>query len=1804
MGQEVQLPDGRILEYPIEATREQIEQHAVQWAIDNPLPVVTPVLEPVVEPSLPEYRGFFEGAASAFGEGVTGVGKAFRDVATPFRSEETFQEIKAEMEKERALAAQEKRPVNFQALIDIYGKEGIGEALIRFPQFAAEAAAGSVPYMATPLAVAIAAQNIVPPIPLPWFVAGKAVIGTTAFIAASTLQFFGMNIGRQIEEGAQTKDDLDVAKAAIAAPAQAAADALLFKLFGIIGKGKGSAAAEKEARSFVGALIRGGGKGAAVEMPTEVFQQMAERWQAGLPLTGDEALAEYLEAGAAAFVVGGGIGGVTNVYQNKKAKKNLLAAAEEENKKQEEREQAATEAMMPDPDAPLLLTDQSREGQFTDRTPEQEVEAIIDESINQGAQTGLGEDIGSGAPIGPFSVSTQPNGGFAVVNGVGEIRTASFATLDEAQRAADLLTEAVPVAIETAEAEFTEEAARRALEENKIEETEATLEAARETVTPLGRFTREELPSEVSRRIDTFRLGRTALQPGAVVENDGEYTLEEISTVGKAGNKLLTDLQASRKPLTQDPDLNITISDIKGLAIQKNIKYDDPAFQTFALRTTGRAKVQNMSQVMRNGLFDQLNALPDFENETSIPVIKYPNFTTRDIINVTKAIRETADISTRRRSREELAKLSVRERKLIREQEKKAQKARRSRQKISDNLIIDALGLDREATPKFRQREIAADVRQELIRRGILDKEGKRRQVVKFTSLIEPTPAPVVKRQEFLQRLEPLRKAINERFKARKEAFPELEGVRLKANNVIDDIATGEIDPLAEGVFRYEGEAGQFVKTIRLALDAVTDPSKSDKENIEALAEVLDHEFIHAAFDAGVVTDQEKVALEKFVKTAKRPGTDQTYYEEQKDDPNLEGTPDEIVVEEAVAEAFRDYAAGRRVFPPKTRGIFRKIMEFFKLLRQSAADVNILTGNEIFEKLDYGVSADMQQTRPNTSTAQKMRPADIANTGGRRERLPDFPPEQKFSRKRSRKKPTPVGESPFPAPPQEEIDARLGRKAKRTDVVGAPVSTGPRNKRKEIIGDNGQVVAVIGKMTFDDWINQTEGRISDAEIDAARQWYPEAAKAYQKYFGKDWMNFLAAWLMANQQASPSTAAMNAVRSREQALTQAAQAPVSQEVKAGLAANKLFNFWMAMEAGGELPSGGAQKLYDFVDAGLLKETRSWMGDDVRGGAPAVSDVHSLRDTGFVDKLYQKFLKENYGVRVETDLSGSPGENQYERSGDFLRALSDYLNDINYKGGGWTPSQVQSVGWMATTKFLGKPGQTAEDSILFNIRNLPFEVAFGDGSPYSETFVDYYQLPAVGQKEVTERAAEAATDFARDVTGIAEINRIHATGGWMDDTINPNMTEQVVASPEAMTDMASIIGFLLEQTGMLSYRVLPRQTSKSKLALKIRPTDVSKDLLNNDTNMSILWDKLRKADLATTKKAANKLAKDRKAGVADARLDEADTLIKGYTSTIDENGNSAMLILLDGRGKTLASRLGPDGDVIDAISAISEEIGFDLDVEGSFYESEFIGNDYTQEKTGGSYIQRIDQRYGPAVAERVKNFKRSELEPLLEDSIISARLKYGDRQRFSRRRTEPAEERPVQDSGSLSRSERQLQAQDRSGATAQEEERVEGLPASYNIPGTGPVPTEPFAPARQAARDYGQTVGRSIPELVGNYVYESVDGERATRIAQAYEDMPNTPEDSFTQAAYDALAEEVMTQYDFIKDTGLEVEFYPSDADPYAASPREMIEDVKQNNHMYVFPTDAGYGMDGVAAEEVANNPMLRLLTSLYQVGGRG
>jgi hypothetical protein len=82
-------------------------------------------------------------------------------------------------------------------------------------------------------------------------------------------------------------------------------------------------------------LAKGVGVGAAAEIPTEVIQQMLERAQAGLPLTSEDAYAEYGEAAYGAGLVGGPFGAVGRVGQRSVARgeiaeKEAAATAEEQ----------------------------------------------------------------------------------------------------------------------------------------------------------------------------------------------------------------------------------------------------------------------------------------------------------------------------------------------------------------------------------------------------------------------------------------------------------------------------------------------------------------------------------------------------------------------------------------------------------------------------------------------------------------------------------------------------------------------------------------------------------------------------------------------------------------------------------------------------------------------------------------------------------------------------------------------------------------------------------------------------------------------------------------------------------------------------------------------------------------------------------------------------------------------------------------------------------------------------------------------------------------------------------------------------------------------------------------------------------------------------------------------------------------------------------------------------------------------------------------------------------------------------------
>lgn len=160
--------------------------------------------------------------------------------------------------------------------------------------------------------------------------------------------------------------------------------------------------------------------------------------------------------------------------------------------------------------------------------------------------------------------------------------------------------------------------------------------------------------------------------------------------------------------------------------------------------------------------------------------------------------------------------------------------------------------------------------------------------------------------------------------------------------------------------------------------------------------------------------------------------------------------------------------------------------------------------------------------------------------------------------------------------------------------------------------------------------------------------------------------------------------------------------------------------------------------------------------------------------------------------------------------------------------------------------------------------------------------------------------------------------------------------------------------------------------------------------------------------------------------------------------------------------------------------------------------------------------------------------------------------------------------------------------------QELTRLEGAPESANVPGRGRVELGIYQPAVDAAKRYMESVGLPYQPLTK---YVKVDEALAKRIADAYEAMPHDPQNTEVKAAYDAMINETVAQYEEILKTGLKVEFIKG-SDPYTGGPYEAVLDVVENNHLWVYPTRSGFGTD--ATFDPKDNPLLAETT--FKISG--
>lgn len=706
----------------------------------------------------------------------------------------------------------------------------------------------------------------------------------------------------------------------------------------------------------------------------------------------------------------------------------------------------------------------------------------------------------------------------------------------------------------------------------------------------------------------------------------------------------------------------------------------------------------------------------------------------------------------------------------------------------------------------------------------------------------------------------------------------------------------------------------------------------------------LNHEALHAMRDLGLFTDAEWRILSKNKAVQARIPEIVSRY---RDRPTPIPISAEAVIEEAVADQMAAWATSP---PPGLLGrIYNKAVNFVQALGNALRGSGFTSAGSLAGQFRSGAIGARQATQPAAAQPRlKLRPARPAE-----DEMPKVPGRDGLTN------PLKV-----PADALEKLTRKLKRGTQGRSGVGAP-------KQKTAVKlPNG---VHVGQVNISQWIARVEHVLTSDEIEAARVWYEDALPAYEKYFGKEQAPaMMGAWLMANQNATPGFAQLSAVRALEQYTGNTRDKPGS--LKAGLAHDKLAQYWDAIQSGdlsklGDISTG--QKIYDFIDSSIQKNTRTFYGDDPRAGAPAVADVHSFRDTGTIDDIMLQWVRNQFGDKVANRLvsdgpTAGKKEATYEWAADRMRAWTDELNAQKYLGrDDWKPHQVQAVGWMAMSKMLGRPGMTAESSISSNIRNLSYELDPGAGAPFNETFPEFANLSPDAKTRVSDAVLPRIVEIAKQITGATEFARVKGLGGWHEFT-NPSFKSRLIASPEVAGDVADIVGYLAQQTKVFGYRWVGYG---KKVGVAIYG-----DGLQDSAIVGKLWDRV---------------------------VEKHPDLAAGFSPSIDANGTHGIEILLDRGGDATLKRV--NREMVPTIDAFAKEAGIAVDI-GSFRAAEESReHDWQKDSTGGSYLSRLDSRYGPEIRDRLELHRRQEVEPAIRDAIDAER---GDAADAGRAADEPA------------------------------------------------------------------------------------------------------------------------------------------------------------------------------------------------------
>ena len=320
---EIQGPDGKLyeIEGPAGASKEQIVAAIQAKLAETPAPK-----EGV--------GAAFVGGAKRFGSALQTTGESFFDPVGA---------AKRGVQRQEAIGQEYAPGADWEKVKQAYSERGlfpaVGEAISQVPAALAEQGVNIGATLGSARLGAMAGAPLGP--------VGSLVGGGIGATIPSLAQLFGSNIERQAQEGADISRGRAAAAAVPGAALEVAATyvplgrSLVGKILGpeaekALAKGSTEATERLARESIYKAVTKGAGLGVLAEVPTEVIQQMLERAQAGLPLTDEEAQAEYGQAAYGAALVGTPFGALGRTGQRYVARGKEEERVSEERRLQEE----------------------------------------------------------------------------------------------------------------------------------------------------------------------------------------------------------------------------------------------------------------------------------------------------------------------------------------------------------------------------------------------------------------------------------------------------------------------------------------------------------------------------------------------------------------------------------------------------------------------------------------------------------------------------------------------------------------------------------------------------------------------------------------------------------------------------------------------------------------------------------------------------------------------------------------------------------------------------------------------------------------------------------------------------------------------------------------------------------------------------------------------------------------------------------------------------------------------------------------------------------------------------------------------------------------------------------------------------------------------------------------------------------------------------------------------------------------------------------------------------------------------------